>query len=221
MSTLYLVATPIGNLKDITLRAIEVLGLVSRIYTEDTRVSSKLLNAHGIKKQLTALNHHTKISLALLDPLVRGEDVAFVSDAGTPGVNDPGGKLVAYVRENLPEVKIVPLPGASALTALLSVAGIPLEHFVYQGFVPHKKGKKTFLEAVATSKVPTFFFESTHRIEKTLMALADIAPTLQLIVGRELTKLHETLYTGTVLEVLAQLQTSSFKGEFAILAYQP
>ena len=218
MSKLYIVATPIGNLKDITYRAIEILKSVDFVLAEDTRVTRKIFQEYDISTQLGTYHQHSSTA-GVLEMLREGKDLALVSDAGTPGINDPGGKLIEDILASDTEVDIIPIPGASALTAILSVAGIPLEHFEYKGFVPHKNGKKTYLEYVAATKHPVVFFESTHRIIKTLQALADVAPDKNLIVGRELTKLHETIYRGTVTEVLQQLEETSIKGEFVIISF--
>ncbi len=218
MATLYLVATPIGNLKDITLRALDVLRDVDLIVAEDTRVTRKLLDAYEITTRTRAFHHHSN-SAPILEMLREGKSLALVSDAGTPGVNDPGGKLIADVLDAGLEVQIVPIPGASALTALISVAGIAMERFEYRGFVPHKKGRQTFVGEIVASQIPVIFFESTHRIMKTLEAIAVLDPDKKLVVGRELTKLHESIYRGTVSDVIAQLNVTSTKGEFVILAH--
>ncbi len=215
---LYIVATPIGNLEDITMRALRVLREVDVVLTEDTRVTRTLLSAYSITTSTMRYDHHTPSARAL-GLLKEGKSLALVSDAGTPGLNDPGGKLIAdVIQENL-EVDIVPIPGASALTTLISVAGISMEEFLYRGFVPHKKGRQTFLSEVISSQIPIIFFESTHRIMKTLEALKEHNPTKQLVVGRELTKLHETIYRGTVSSVIEQITATSTKGEFVIVAY--
>lgn len=216
--TLSIVATPIGNLKDITLRALETLRACDMIVCEDTRVTSKLLAGHQISKPLRSLHEHT--SSAGIDKIVEeiknGKMIVYVSDAGTPGVNDPGGKLVeaAYGAG----VKVEPLPGPSALSAAISVCGFPMDEFTYLGFVPHKKGRQTFFAEVSARKTPSVFFESTHRIEKALDGMEQaLNPSRVIFVGRELTKLHETLYRGTVPDIRFKLQASSFKGEFVII----
>jgi len=219
MSKLYIVATPIGNLKDITLRALETLKEVDLLLAEDTRVTRKLLSAYEIDVKIATLNQHTTNTSSYLKLLSDGKDIALVSDAGTPGINDPGGKFIEEVLASNIDVEIIPIPGVSALTALLSVAGIQLEHFEYKGFVPHKKGKQTFLTYVNEVKHPVVFFESTHRIIKTLEALKELNPQKKIIIGRELTKLHEIIYRGTVSEVLDHINNSSTKGEFVIITH--
>ena len=215
---LYIVATPIGNLQDVTFRAQEILSRVDWIACEDTRVSKKLLDHLDLHKPLVALHEHS--DKRALDHLVarfkRGESGAYVSDAGTPGVNDPGGKLVEACVQN--SVTVVPIPGASALTTAISVCGFAMDEFVYLGFVPHKKGRQTMFGEIAMRATPSIFFESTHRILKTLTELAKhLDGSRQIFCGRELTKLHETLYRGSVDEVLKQLQTTSIKGEFVVI----
>ncbi len=214
---LYMVATPIGNLGDITLRALEILKKVEVIACEDTRVTQKLLRHFDIHQKLLSLHHHSsdKILNSIVERLVAGESVAYASDAGTPGISDPGGKLVAEaIKQN---IKVEPLPGASAVTAILSVAGLPTNNYLFLGFPPHKKGRQTFFKAVAASEYPVVFFESTHRIMKALTEMAQVCPSKQLVVGRELTKQFETIYRGFASEVIEQIKTSSSKGEFVVI----
>ncbi|MDD5725840.1 MAG: 16S rRNA (cytidine(1402)-2'-O)-methyltransferase [Patescibacteria group bacterium] len=215
---LYIVATPIGNLKDLTIRAKETLESVDFIVCEDTRVTSKLLAGLGTRKTLLALHQHSADSRqsTIISRLEKGENAAYVSDAGTPGVNDPGGKLVA---EALGQgIKVVPIPGPSALTAAISVCGFPMEHFTYLGFVPHKKGRQTFFKDIAEREEAVIFFESTHRLLKALESLvATLEPDRLVFVGRELTKIYETLYRGTSQEVLEAIKSSSVKGEEVIV----
>ncbi len=216
--TLYLAATPIGNLEDLTLRVIRLLKEVDVVVCEDTRVTSKILAHLEIRKPLLSVHEHATADRIeqIMDRLKRGEAVLYASDAGTPGVNDPGGKLVeaAFAAD----ITVIPLPGPSALTAAISVSGFPMDEFTYVGFIPHKKGRETLFREIADRSTPTLCFESTHRIEKTLEALAKVlSPTRFLFCGRELTKLHETLYRGTVDEVRKQLQATSHKGEFVLI----
>ena len=211
---LFIVATPIGNLKDLTIRAKETFEAVDFIACEDTRVTSKLLASINVKKSLIALHQHSSTG-ALINRLQKGENCAYVSDAGTPGVNDPGGKLVADALEQ--GIKIVPIPGASALTATISVCGFPMEHYVYLGFAPHKKGRQTFFKEISEREEASIFFESTHRLLKALESLALVCGERLIFVGRELTKMHETLYRGTANEVLKQVKATSDKGEAVII----
>jgi len=215
--TLYLVATPIGNLKDISLRALEVLQSVAAVVCEDTRVTSKLLQHYEIKKPTLSWHHHSGPAALsqLIQRLQTGESLAYVSDAGTPGISDPGGKLVGAAVKV--DIKIVPIPGPSAVTAVLSVAGIASDHYLFLGFPPHKKGRQTFFRALAQSPYVVVFYESTYRILKTMAELERLLPERQLVVGRELTKIFETVYRGTPAEVTAALKNSSTKGEFVVI----
>lgn len=218
--TLYIVATPIGNLEDMTHRALRTLREVDMIACEDTRVTSHLLTHYEVRKPLLACFEHSSIGQLnrILDALMLGSSVAYVSDAGTPGVNDPGGKLIeAALKAKFP-IQIVPIPGASALTTAMSVCGFPMDEFTYLGFVPHKKGRETMFREISIRTTPSVFFESTHRIEKTLEALAKfLDPVRPIFIARELTKLHETLYRGTIEEVRTSLQSTSTKGEFVVI----
>jgi len=219
MSNLYIVATPIGNLDDITLRALDTLRTVAVVIAEDKRVSIKLLNKYQIEKKLLVWQQHSKNNdwYKIKSELSAGHDLAYVSDAGTPGISDPGGQLIQKVRAEFPEVKIIPIPGASALATIISVAGIQMDRFIFLGFLPHKKGRQTMLDLIKKETVPVIFFESVHRILKALEQLADCPKNL--IVGRELTKQFETIYRGTakdILEILNKDQ-SKVKGEFVVV----
>ncbi|MDP2665592.1 MAG: 16S rRNA (cytidine(1402)-2'-O)-methyltransferase [bacterium] len=218
MGKLSIVATPIGNLEDITLRALRTLKECDVIYAEDTRVISKLLARYEIKKPLQRLDAATEIKKAdeIVSRLESGEHVAFVSDAGTPGVNDPGARLVAYVREQLPGAKIEAIPGPSALTAALSIAGIGATGFTFLGFLPHKKGRQTALKKLATSEIPVVLYESPHRILKLLKELEEVS---QVTIARELTKIHEEVVSGTPKEMLQHFSTrlDTVRGEFVVI----
>lgn len=215
---LSIVATPIGNLQDMTLRGLEALRGCDLIACEDTRVTSKLLAGHGISKPLRTLHEHTSPAALtkLVEEIGAGKWICYVSDAGTPGMNDPGGKLVEAAFEA--HVTVEPIPGVSALTAAISVCGFAMDEFSYLGFVPLKKGRETFFRELSERTEPTVFLESTHRIQKTLDALAEhLDPARLVFVGRELTKLHETLYRGTAQEVKDAIMQTSQKGEFTIV----
>ena len=221
-TTLYMVATPIGNLQDITLRALDVLSGVDAIVCEQPMVTSKLLLAHAIRKPLVRIHQHStaKEFAQVIARLERGETLAYVSDAGTPGVSDPGGYLVQSVIEALgQQVSVIPIGGISAVTTMISVAGIPMDQYVFFGFPPHKKGRNAFFYAVADSKIPVVFYESTHRIIKSLSQLADLIGVGErwCVVGRELTKRFESLYRGTIPHVIEQLTQDSTKGEFVVI----
>jgi len=222
MPTLFVVATPIGNLSDISLRAKNALESVDAILCEDTRVTSKLLAASGIRKTLVAYHQHSddRRVKEIVAMLREGKSLALVTDAGTPGISDPGGKLVASVVAELGnDVNVVPIPGPSAIIAALSVSGFPCDEFLFLGFPPNKKGRQTFFKRLPTIESTVVFYESTHRIMKTLEEIRGQAGLAgrRLVVCRELTKLHETVYRGTAEEVTAMLKSTSIKGEFVIV----
>ncbi|HEC94021.1 MAG TPA: 16S rRNA (cytidine(1402)-2'-O)-methyltransferase [Candidatus Kaiserbacteria bacterium] len=222
MGTLFVVATPIGNLGDITFRAIEALKSVEVIACEDTRVTARLLARYEIKKPLVIFHaHNARASGArILGLLSQGKNVALVTDAGTPGVSDPGNELVASVRHELPDARIEVIPGASALTAALSIAGAPTSTFIFLGFLPHKKGRKKLFEEIANAPRPIVFYESPHRILKTLSTLADtLSPQHTVTVARELTKIHESVVIGSAKEVEAHFISASqeVRGEFVLI----
>ena len=219
MGTLSIVATPIGNLEDITLRAIRTLKEADVIYAEDTRVISKLLAKHEIKKPLQRMDAATEEHKAkeIIERLEAGERVAFVSDAGTPGISDPGARLVARVREFAAEATIEAIPGPSALTAALSIAGISEPAFTFLGFLPHKKGRQTMLREITASKYPVVLYESPHRILKLLAELAAHG-VVRVSIGRELTKMHEEMLVGDPLDLSKQLEEKgAVRGEFVVI----
>ena len=219
MSDFYVVATPIGNLGDISERAINTLRDVDLILCEDTRVTKKLLDRYSIKTKTQSYHQHSKLSKVeqIKDFIKQGKDIAMVSDAGTPGISDPGGKLInELVKEFGNEIKIIAIPGASAITALLSVSGLPADKFVFMGFPPHKKGRQKFFKELGEQKYTTVIYESTHRILRSLDELASVVGERQIVVGRELTKKFETVYYGTPGEIKNQIEQSSSKGEFVI-----
>ena len=220
LGILYIVATPIGNLSDITLRALETLKKVDIIACEDTRVTIKLLNHYNIKKPLISFHQHSRLDRldSIIDKLTEGKDVALVTDAGTPGISDPGGKLVQEALNR--EVEIVSIPGPSALIALASVAGINMSKFIFMGFAPHKKGRETFFREVAESKIPAAYFDSPHRLIKNLEMLAQFSPEKKVVVGRELTKIFEEIKRGSVKEMADYYsKKTQIKGEITVLAH--
>lgn len=220
MATLYVVATPIGNLSDVSDRARTTLASVSMILCEDTRVTGKLLSHFGIKTPTMSYHQHSTdvVTKRVLERLEDGKDLALVTDAGTPGINDPGGKLIEeIVRRFQKDVVTSPIPGPSALIAALSISGVPADEFVFMGFPPNKKGRQTFFDRLTAIESTAAIYESTHRILKTLGEIGTRAPNRHLIVCRELTKLHETIYRGTAAEVTEALNSTSIKGEFVIV----
>lgn len=219
---LYIVATPIGNLGDITLRALEILKSVDTVLSEDTRVTGNLLRHFEISKSLVSFHEHTEADKAgkLIARLLAGESMALVTDAGTPGISDPGNVLVALAIES--GVRVVPIPGANALGAIVSVAGIDMREFVFLGFPPHKKGRETFFRGVAESTMPVIYYESPYRVIKNLELLMELGPNKKLVLGRELTKIFEEVVRGSVSEVKTYLESKAgkMKGEFTIVAYE-
>ncbi len=226
MGTLSIVATPIGNLEDITLRALRTLKECDVIYAEDTRVISKLLARYEIKKPLQRLDAATESKKAadVMKRLEAGERVVFVSDAGTPGISDPGQRLVAAVRSRVAsgevgqDITIEAIPGASALTAALSIAGVDTTGFTFLGFLPHKKGRQTALKELLAYEHPVVLYESPHRIEKLLTELRELQVP-RVTVARELTKMHEEVVAGTPIEVLQYFtdHPDKVRGEFVVI----
>jgi 16S rRNA (cytidine1402-2'-O)-methyltransferase len=219
MSHLFVIATPIGNLEDFSARAIRVLSDCAYILAEDTRVTTKLLNRHNISANLISWHQHSKDNKwrQVKKLLAADNDLALVTDAGTPGVSDPGGKLIELVRKEFSGVQIVPIPGPSALTAAISVAGIPLNEFLFLGYLPHKKGRQLKLGRIKDSKIPVILFESKHRIKKLLQELALMKK--QVIVFRELTKKFESIYRGSAKKILDNIPDKEIKGEFVAIVY--
>lgn len=218
----YIVATPIGNLSDITFRAVEVLKSVDIIYCEDTRVTKKLLDKYDIKTLVDSYHQHSgdyKIN-KIIDLLKKDKNVAYVSDAGTPGISDPVSMLVEEIVNNFPENNIIEsIPGASSLITALSLSGFNCDNFVFFGFVPHKKGKETMLKEIIENKRTSAFFESTHRIIKTLerLKLLGFQKERKIVIARELTKKFETVYRGNINEILDNLKNGVSKGEFVVI----
>jgi 16S rRNA (cytidine1402-2'-O)-methyltransferase len=218
--TLFLVGTPIGNLEDITLRALRTLKEVDLIACEDTRQTQKLLNHYGIEKRTVSYHEHNELERApeLIVHLENGEDVAVVSDAGMPGVSDPGYRLVALAVRH--HVRVVPIPGASAFLSALVASGLPTDSFHFGGFLPAKAGaRRSTLESSRTSPRTLIFYEAPHRLLETMQDIVDIlGPDRRVVVGREVTKLHEEFLRGHADKVLAELNNrADIKGEITLL----
>lgn len=222
MGTFSIVATPIGNLEDMTLRAIRVLKEADVIFCEDTRVTGKLLAYYEVKTPTKRYDAHASDARheEILERLEKGERVVLVTDAGTPCISDPGFKIINQVREELPQVTIEAIPGASALTAALSIAGLATSEFTFLGFLPHKKGRETLFKEIAASERAMVFYESPHRLMKALESLRKVLSSERRIaVARELTKMHESVVRGTAAEVLAYYESHSdeVRGECVLI----
>jgi 16S rRNA (cytidine1402-2'-O)-methyltransferase len=218
---LHVVATPIGNLEDITLRAISALSNADIIIAEDTRVTRVLLEKYNIHKEIISYHQHSNLSKIdrIINLLRKGKRLALVSDAGTPGINDPGGFLISKILETLPDTRIVSVPGPNAAIAALSISGFFADTYTFLGFPPHKKGRQKFFKNLELLNGTVVFFESKHRIIKTLESLRTIVNTENrpIIVARELTKQFETIYRGTIDDIMMRLSAGKVLGEFVIV----
>ena len=215
---LFIVATPIGNLGDISPRALDCLKTADVVLCEDTRQTVKLLNHYEIKVKTLSYHQYSTASRVneIRELLENNQKVALVSDAGTPGISDPGNRLIADLVAQDPDLIVSPLPGASAMISALSVSGFPTDTFLFLGFPPHKKGRQTFFREVATNEVTTVFYESNHRIVKCLKELSEVlSPKRQMMVARELTKQFESIYRGTISEIIDMPMPA--KGEFVVV----
>jgi 16S rRNA (cytidine1402-2'-O)-methyltransferase len=244
---LNIVATPIGNLEDISMRALRILGEVDFILCEDTRVTQKLLSHYKINTPTISYHQHSDLNKIdyVLALLAKGKNLALVSDAGTPGISDPGGKLVQSVIDRFGEdMQIESVPGPSAVTAALSISGIPTDKYIFMGFPPHKKGRQKFLEKIILSEFPVVVYESKHRILKLLEELEILnkkikeenieidnevkykkdkkvkkKPVTSVVVCREISKMHETVYRGELKNIKDKIKNSQNdqKGEFVVI----
>ena len=227
MSKFYVIATPIGNMGDITLRAIETLKEVDLILCEDTRETKKILNKYNI--DTPTMSYHSQSKLNKIDKIFKlleeGKNLALVSDAGTPTISDPGAMIISQIKEKYSpktvfgEVQVIPIPGASAVIAALSASGLPTHEFTFLGFLPHKKGRETLFKEIAESKRTMVFYESPHRILKTLESLQKFCPNKKVCLAREITKIYEEFKTGSPSELLNYLTKNPIhqKGEFTVL----
>ena len=215
--TLYVVATPIGNLADLTFRAETILKAVNLIAAEDTRISRKLLKHYNISTSLIAYHDNNEINQAenLVNKLNGGDSIAIISDAGTPCISDPGYRLVHLAKKK--GIEVIAIPGPSALTAALSVSGIPTDHFYFEGFLPPKKGRKTRFELLETLPATVVIFESPQRVLRTLRDIQQYWGNRVVSICRELTKIYEETFLGTVIEAENYFSKSKTKGEFVVL----
>ncbi len=216
-NSLFIVSTPIGNLKDITLRALDILREVNFVACEDTRVTAFLLNNYEIKTDfvsLNASNENSKINY-VLNRIENGESCALVSDAGTPAISDPGIRLIAAAIKR--EIEVVPVPGATAMITALTASGLPSDSFVFEGFLPQKKGRQKLLKELSEEKRTVIIYESTYRIEKLINELNEYMPERFVVVARELTKKFEEFWRGFPKEILTELPFKTLKGEFVVI----
>ena len=228
MSKFYVVGTPIGNMEDITYRAVRILNEVDLVLCEDTRVTKNLLNKYNIStKTFSYPSDNLKPGADKANPKVEyilkmigeGKTLALVSDAGTPTISDPGSVLVGKIKETYPAVEIIAIPGPSAVVSALSISGLPVVEFTFLGFLPHKKGRETLFKEIAASERVNVFYESPHRIIKALESLQKFAPAKKVTIARELTKVFEQTVSGTPEEVLKYFTDNADKvrGEFVVI----
>lgn len=217
---LHIVATPIGNLEDISFRALRILKEADLILCEDTRVTKKLLEHYGIKTALMSYHQHSRLEKEneIAGLLKSGKNLVLVSDAGTPGISDPGNRLISHLLGlKIPDLKIVPIPGPSALILAASISGFPMDKFLFLGFPPIKNKRRTFFQKAVESEYPAVFYESPYKILKSLGEIADHDRDREVIVCRELTKKFETVYRGPVKDVIEQVKKDPVKGEFTVI----
>ncbi len=218
--TLFIVATPIGNLEDMTLRAIRVLKEADLIACEDTRVSGKLFSHYEIKNTTISYFQHSRLSKIeyLIEQLKNGKNIALVTDAGTPGISDPGQQLIGEIRNEKLGIKIIPIPGVSALTAAASVSGMIEKEFYFAGFLPKKKGRQTKFKELSKLNVPIVIYESAMRLEKTLSEIREyFGADTEVFIAREITKMFEEYWSGKVEDIIADLSKHQLKGEVALI----
>lgn len=215
--SLYILATPIGNLEDFSSRGIRILKEADLILCEDTRTTKKLLFHFEISKPTISYHQHSKLNKLeyILEQLKQDKNLVLVSEAGTPTISDPGAKLISYLLEKLPDLKIIPVPGPCALITALSISGFPADKFVFFGFPPIKKKRKKFFEKVIKTKGTLVFYESCHRIIKTLEELKEMDRNM--VVCRELTKKFETIYRGKTEDIIEKVKNDEIRGEFVIV----
>lgn len=213
----YIVSTPIGNLEDISPRALKILSNSNFILCEDTRTSNILLMHYNIKNTLISYHAHNEDERIkyVISRIVNGENVALISDSGTPLISDPGSKLVRACIQN--NIEIVPIPGANAIIPALVLSGFEIDKFYFEGFLPQKKGRQTKLKEICSRKVLTVFYESPYRIPKLLNELNSLSPNSEIVLCRELTKKFEEVIRGKVFELLKKINTIKLKGEFTIV----
>ena len=226
MGTLYIVATPIGNLEDITERALRVLREADLVVCEDTRVTHKLLDHYNIKTSTISYHQHSNRSKTntLISLLRENKTLALVTDAGTPGISDPGNKLIEDILSEIPDVSVVPVPGPSALAAAASISGFPTDSFIFLGYPPAKKKRKKFFQEAISAPYTVIFYESPHRVLKSLRELEALlgkrAGDVRAVVAKELTKMFETTYRGDITHIIEGIERDGARGEYVIVLHQ-
>ena len=217
--TLYVIATPIGNLEDITYRSIKTLSSVDYVLSEDTRVTKKILDKYNIENQLISFNEKNevnKIDKIILD-LKESKEIALVSDAGTPCISDPGFRLISRIKDNNLSVSVIPIPGASAAITALSVSGLPSDSFYFVGFLPKKKGRAKKIKELSIMKSSLIIYESPYRVEKTLLNLYNELGNRRVFIGREMTKMFEEYIYSDLKSITTSDKTLKTKGEYVIV----
>ena len=221
MNKFYVIGTPIGNLEDITYRAVRILNEVDTVLCEDTRVTINLLKKYGLNKLTMSYHSQSKLSKVdkILEMIAEGKTLALVSDAGTPTISDPGSMLVSKIREAFPEIEIIARPGPSALVSALSISGLPASEFTFFGFLPHKKGRETLFKEIAITERTVVFYESPHRILKAIESLKEFSGDRKVVIARELTKIFEQIVSGKPEEILKYFADNPDKvrGEFVVM----
>lgn len=221
MKKFYVIGTPIGNLEDITYRAVRILSEVDLVLCEDTRVTANLLNKYGIKKPTMSYHSQSKIAKLekILEMVAEGKTLALVSDAGTPTISDPGSVLVSSIREKFSDAQIIAIPGPSALISALSISGLPGSEFLFLGFLPHKKGRETLFKEIAASERTVVFYESPHRILKSIESLKKYVGERRVVIARELSKIYEQIISGMPVEIENYFTDNPDKvrGEFVVM----
>ena len=215
---LYICGTPIGNLEDITLRALKILKEVNLIAAEDTRHTKKLLNHYQINTKVTSYYEYNKFKKApyLVEILKNGQDIALVSDAGMPGISDPGYVLINLALKN--NIRIIPIPGVSALITALVVSGLPTDKFVFEGFLPRKiKERKRYFKSIENEERTIIFYETPHRLKRALKDMLDVWGDRKIVIARELTKMYEEIIRGKLSHVLSEIDSKEIKGEIALV----
>ena len=221
MNKFYVIGTPIGNLEDITYRAVRILNEVDTVLCEDTRVTINLLKKYGLNKLTMSYHSQSKLSKVdkILEMIAEGKTLALVSDAWTPTISDPGSMLVSKIREAFPEIEIIAIPGPSALVSALSISGLPASEFTFFGFLPHKKGRETLFKEIAITERTVVFYESPHRILKAIESLKEFSGDRKVVIARELTKIFEQIVSGKPEEILKYFADNpdQVRGEFVVM----